>query len=46
MKGFPVSEAWMKNSVSLPIYPAMTDAQARRVVRAVRAVLIHKGGNL
>ena len=39
LKGFPVSDRLMKNSVSLPIYPKLTDAQAKQVVKYFRSVL-------
>jgi perosamine synthetase len=36
---FPVAEAIYAGSISLPIWPGMTDAQVDRVVRAVRSEL-------
>ncbi len=44
VKGFPVSDQWMTESVSLPIYPSMTQAQVQRVVREVQCMLSHKDG--
>ncbi len=46
LKGFSVSETWMKNSVSLPLYPAMTDAEARRIAAAARSIILSKGGGV
>jgi dTDP-4-amino-4,6-dideoxygalactose transaminase len=36
---FPVATAWGEQEVSLPIFPAMTDAQVERVVTAVPSAL-------
>ena len=38
---FPATEAFFERAVSLPIYPSMTDADARDVVDAVRKLLKH-----
>ena len=43
-RGFPVSDQWMKEAVSLPVYPSMTQDDVSRVVRGVRALLARKGG--
>ncbi len=39
LKGFPMSEWLMKDSVSLPIYPSLTNAQAKHIVRSFRTVI-------
>lgn len=36
LKGFPVSERLMKESVSVPIYPSLKDSEARAIVRELR----------
>jgi dTDP-4-amino-4,6-dideoxygalactose transaminase len=36
---FPASQRAYEASVSLPIYPAMSDADVQRVIDAVRRVL-------
>jgi perosamine synthetase len=36
LKGFPVSDRLMKECVSIPIYPSLTDAQARSITRELR----------
>jgi len=36
---FPVAEAWASGTVSLPMYPEMTDDQTHQVVEAVRAAV-------
>jgi dTDP-4-amino-4,6-dideoxygalactose transaminase len=39
VKGFPVADKLMQDSVSLPIYPGLSDAQACRIAAALRKVL-------
>ncbi|MFZ5803179.1 MAG: UDP-4-amino-4,6-dideoxy-N-acetyl-beta-L-altrosamine transaminase [Candidatus Omnitrophota bacterium] len=34
----PAAQAFYRSAISLPIYPKMTDAQVRRVIRTVQAV--------
>jgi perosamine synthetase len=34
----PAAEAYYAKSLSLPLYPAMTDAEVERVISAVREV--------
>lgn len=36
----PVGEDWSRRSLSLPIYPTLTDEQAREVVQALRSAMI------
>ncbi|MFH0754199.1 MAG: DegT/DnrJ/EryC1/StrS family aminotransferase [Candidatus Omnitrophota bacterium] len=38
-KGFPVADQLMQESVSLPIYPALSDGQARRVADALVQII-------
>ncbi len=38
---FPATERYFERTVSLPIYPTMTDADTADVIAAVRKVLIH-----
>lgn len=38
-EGFPASEAYYAGAISLPIFPAMTDADVDRVVGTLRAAL-------
>jgi dTDP-4-amino-4,6-dideoxygalactose transaminase len=40
---YPRAEAYAREAISLPIYPAMTDADVERVVAAVREVLTQDG---
>jgi UDP-4-amino-4,6-dideoxy-N-acetyl-beta-L-altrosamine transaminase len=35
----PIAEAFYRRALSLPLYPAMSDEEARRVVEGIRAVL-------
>ncbi len=39
IKGFPVADQLMKDSVSLPLYPGLTAREAEKVVHALRRVL-------
>ena len=36
LKGFPHADAFWRQAQSLPLYPDLTDAEARRVVEAIR----------
>jgi dTDP-4-amino-4,6-dideoxygalactose transaminase len=36
---FPAAEAWYANALSLPLHPALSDAQQDRVIDAMHALL-------
>lgn len=38
-RNFPRAQAWWREGLSLPLYPALTDEHAARVVQALRDVL-------
>ncbi|MBI5625572.1 MAG: UDP-4-amino-4,6-dideoxy-N-acetyl-beta-L-altrosamine transaminase [Elusimicrobia bacterium] len=40
---YPRAEAFYERTLSLPLYPALTDADVRRVVRAVRCLVSREG---